>query len=69
MIGLPAGSGYVAMARGGVSGAVETVVSAVPDCAEGIELWWMQGNDHYPEFRPSFTEAALGWLFDHPGGG
>ena len=29
--------------------------------AVDVRLWKMAGTDHYPEFRPQFTEKALSW--------
>lgn len=48
----------------------ETIASSYGGCAAGlaVDLWLMEGSDHYPEFRAGFAAAALDWLFTHPGG-
>ncbi|MCO4769550.1 MAG: hypothetical protein KDA24_05920 [Deltaproteobacteria bacterium] len=45
----------------------ETAVSRYSGCGgQDAELWLMEGNDHYPEFRPLFTTAALDWGLARP---
>jgi len=44
--------------------AAETVeFSFQQGCDSGVAvvLWRMEGNDHYPEFRPVFTDNLLSW--------
>lgn len=45
-----------------------SVFAFTKGCAAGIDvrLWKVQGSDHYPEFRPAFTDAAIAWLLAHP---
>lgn len=43
----------------------DTVVSRyTTGCDEGIDvaLWFLEGADHYPPFRPVFTDRVLDWL-------
>jgi polyhydroxybutyrate depolymerase len=39
----------------------ETKVSRYGGCERPVELWWLDGSDHYPEFRPEFADLALRW--------
>jgi len=45
----------------------ETSVQQVRDgCADGItiELWTIEGADHFPSFRDDWPDRLLAWLFD-----
>jgi len=33
-----------------------------PTCTASIELWRVEGADHYPDFAPSFAGTILAWL-------
>jgi len=45
----------------------ETAVSSYGGCAgQDVELWAMEGTDHYPAFRPEFARDALGWALGRP---
>ncbi len=40
-----------------------TVYRFAKGCNSGVDvrLWKISGSDHYPEFRPAFTDQALAW--------
>ncbi|MCB9742314.1 MAG: hypothetical protein H6741_25735 [Alphaproteobacteria bacterium] len=46
----------------------ETRVSRYQGCDEGldVELWRVEGADHYPAFGPAFVEATLAFIRAHP---
>jgi len=46
----------------------ETVVSRFDGCPTGgaVELWTMEGADHFIRFTPAFTSSLVDFLFAHP---
>jgi len=49
--------------------AIEASIWGHPSCAGdvAVDLWKLQGVDHYPAFTPAFVEAVTSWALDDDG--
>lgn len=45
----------------------DTELGYFEDCPAGIDvrLWYLEGSDHYPDFKSRFTIDLLAWLLPH----